>query len=163
MIKLFDQNMLDTLSHEAASRPRRRTNLNLHHSLDDPLQKLFIAMQKDSYVRPHRHPGKEQTELLMAVRGSFAVFIFDDEGVVTECIEFSPDGEILGTEITPGIWHTIMALDENSVFIEIKQGPYSPLSDDNFAAWAPEENSVAVKKFMHRLEQVRFGEQSAFP
>jgi len=162
MIKLLDKKLLDGLVREADSLPRRRKNLNLHESLHDPLQKLFNAMQADSYVRPHRHSEMEKTELFMAVRGRFAALIFDDEGRVIERIEFSPGGEVFGAEIKPNTWHTVIALDDGAVFFEVKQGPYSPLSDKDFAKWAPQENTAAVKEFMAWLHQAGPGEQSGF-
>lgn len=162
MIKLLDKKLLDELAHEAEGLPRRRKNLNLHHSSEDPVQKLFNAVQADSYVRPHRHPELAKTELFIAVRGRFAALIFDDTGSVTEWIEFSPEGEILGAEIKPNTWHTVIALEDGSVFFEVKQDPYAPLSDKDFSSWAPEENAVAVNEFMNLLHHARPGEQSVF-
>jgi len=161
MIKLLDKKLLNELGQEAESLPRRRKNLNLHHSFKSPVQKLFNAMQVDSYVRPHRHPEEEKTELFIAVRGRFAALIFDENGTVTEHIEFSPDGEVFGAEIKPNTWHTVIALEDGSVFFEVKQGPYTPLSDKDFAAWAPEETSAAVKEFMNWLHHARPGEPSS--
>jgi len=154
--------MLERLNQEAVSSPRRRTNLNLHESLDAPLQKLFIAMQTDSYVRPHRHPEKEKTELFIAVKGAFAALIFDDGGKVTERIEFSANGDVLGAEIKPDTWHTVLALEDGAVFFEVKQGPYIPLTDKDFASWAPEENTAEVKAYMNWLHEAKPGEQSCF-
>lgn len=160
MIKLLDKKLLDALVHEAGDSPRRRKNLNLHQSLEEPLQKLFNAMQADSYVRPHRHPEPEKTELFIALRGKFVALTFDGRGVVTERIEFSPQGEVLGAEISPDTWHTVIALQDGSVFFEAKQGPYAPLSDKDFAAWAPAENSAAVAEYMSWLQQARPGQPS---
>lgn len=162
MIKLLDKQLLDTLSREAEDLPRRRKNLNLHHSLQDPAQKLFNAMQTDSYVRPHRHPEPKKTELFIAVRGRFAALVFDDNGSLIERIDFSPDGEVFGAEVKPDTWHTVIALEDGSVFFEVKQGPYAPLSDKDFAAWAPEENSTTVREFMNWLRHARPGEHSPF-
>ena len=161
MLKLLDKKLLDSLISEAAGLPRRRKNLNLHQSLEDPSQKLFNAMQADSYVQPHRHPEPEKTELLIAVRGRFAALIFDEQGSVTERIEFAPGGEIFGAEIRPNTWHTVIALEDGSVFLEVKQGPYAPLSDKDFAGWAPVENAPGVSQYMQWLRQAKPGQHSA--
>lgn len=158
-IKLLDKNLLDALCHEAAGLPRRRKNYNLHQSSQDPVQKIFNALQKDSYVRPHRHPQQEKTELLMAVRGAFGAFIFDEQGMLTERFDFSAGGEVFGTEIKPNTWHTVVALEDDSVLFELKQGPYIPLADKDFASWAPEENTADVAGFVSWLQQARPGEK----
>lgn len=160
MIKLLDKALLDALTHEAEGLPRRRKNLNLHQSENDPTQKLFNAMQTDSYVRPHRHPEPEKTELILAVRGGFAALVFDAQGVVTERIEFASGGEVLGIEIRPDTWHTVIALEDGSVFFEVKQGPYAPLSDKDFAGWAPAENTPDTEKYMQWLRQAGPGQHS---
>ena len=161
MIKLLDKKLLDALSHEAEDLPRRRKNLNLHDSLEDPVQKLFNAMQADSYVRPHRHPQREKTELFIAVRGRFAALIFDDQGMLTERINFSAGGDVFGAEIRPDTWHTVIALEDGAVFFEVKQGPYAPLSDKDFAGWAPEENMADVARYLNWLQQAQVGELSS--
>jgi len=162
MLSLLNRTLLDELNQAAQALPRRRKNLNLHQSLDEPLQKLFNAMQADSYVRPHRHPEATKTELFIAIQGRFAALIFDDHGKVTERIEFSPGGDVFGAEIKPGTWHTVIALQDGSVFFEVKQGPYTPLSDKDFAGWAPAENTREVNVYLDWLRQAGPGEQSAF-
>lgn len=160
MIRLLDQQTLDTLSREALSAPRRRKNLNLHSSLEDPLQKLFIAMQADSYIRPHRHPEPEKTELFIAIRGRFAVLIFDANGILQKRYELEANGKLFAAEIKPETWHTVIALDDGAVFLEVKQGPYTPLTDKHFADWAPAENTAGVSAYLNWLQQAQPGQQS---
>lgn len=163
MIKILDKMMLDSLSREARALPRRRKNLNLHQSLDEPVQKLFIAMQADSYVRPHRHPEQEKTEFFLAIRGHFSALIFDERGRVSERIDFSAGGDVFGAEIRPNTWHSVIALENDSVFFELKQGPYIALSDKDFASWAPEENTADVKPYIQWMRQAGPGDSSGFP
>lgn len=47
---------LQEQSEQAANTPRFRAHRNLHPELSDPVQRLAIAMEPVSYVRPHRHP-----------------------------------------------------------------------------------------------------------
>ena len=72
---------LDALVQQAKASPRRRANLNVHTRLDDPIQRLAIAMEPDTYVRPHRHP--ETWELLYPLTGRFAVLQFDATGTLS--------------------------------------------------------------------------------
>ena len=63
----FDR--LSALSTEAKQSPRNRMNHNIHTDLTDPIQRLAIAMEPETYIRPHRH--LQTWELLTALRGRF--------------------------------------------------------------------------------------------
>lgn len=136
-MKLFDDRLLDELVARAKASPRLRANHNAHAGLDEPVQRLFIAIEPGSYVRPHRHPGKEKWEFFLVLRGRLAALLFDARGKVLRREELAAGGPVYGFEIPPGTWHCVVALETESVFFEVKQGPYMPLSDKDFAAWAP--------------------------
>lgn len=68
-------------SEAAASAPRLRAHRNFHPELSDPVQRLAIAMEPGTYIRPHRH--RHTFELLLPLKGRFVVLNFDDNGVVT--------------------------------------------------------------------------------
>ena len=144
---------LHALVREAAADPRRRKNLNLHPAHDDPIQRLFNALEPDSYVRPHRHARADVWELLIAVRGRFAALSFDSEGRVSNRVEFGSDGDNLGVELPPGSWHAVVSLAPGSVFFEVKPGPYDPVTDKDFAAWAPVEGHPAAPRFVEWYRQ----------
>lgn len=125
--------MLHSLSQQAQESPRRRANLNLHGELSDPIQRLAIAMEPDTYVRPHRHP--HTWELLYPLSGRFLVLHFDDAGVVTAR---SVLGEAAAVIETPaGGWHAVLSLDAGGVIFEVKHGPYQPIAEAHYAAWSP--------------------------
>ncbi len=65
----------------AVQSPRLRAHRNFHPELSDSVQRLAIAMEPGTYVRPHRHP--HTFELLLPLRGRFVVLNFDDRGTVT--------------------------------------------------------------------------------
>ena len=56
VIKTITAAALDELSGKAVAAERRRAHLNVHASLDANVQRLFIATEPDTYMRPHRHP-----------------------------------------------------------------------------------------------------------
>jgi cupin fold WbuC family metalloprotein len=80
--------MLDRLTTRAESSPRRRQHHNLHATHADPVQRLFNAVDVDSYIRPHRHWQDPKAETLLGIRGTFTFVTFDDAGKVVEAIEF---------------------------------------------------------------------------
>ena len=158
MLRKIDQALLTELIESSRHSPRRRDFYNLHASHDEPVQKLFIAMQQDSYIRPHRHMQKEKTELFMTIRGRFALLLFEDSGRVMQRVELTPQGEVFACEVRPGTWHTVVALEDDSVFFEAKQGPYIALSDKDFAPWSPAEQTPQVSAFLNWLSSCHEGD-----
>ena len=156
-MKLVTSRMLDELIVQAGENKRLRLNYNIHESLSDPVQRLFIAAGLTSYFRPHKHPGKSEFAIVM--RGLFNVVIFDDKGVVTERITAGPDADTFGFEIPAGLYHTWIPRMEQSVFFEVKEGPYDPATSVLFAPWSPAEDAGEVKEFQARLLAVGIGDR----
>ncbi|PJB05525.1 MAG: cupin fold metalloprotein, WbuC family, partial [Hydrogenophilales bacterium CG_4_9_14_3_um_filter_59_35] len=98
-MKRIDKILLTTLSTQAAASPRKRAHHNLHPQLDDKVQRLCIAMEPGTYVRPHRHNQPETWEILLILSGAVALLIFDDSGRVLERIELAAGGEVTAVEI----------------------------------------------------------------
>jgi len=157
-MKLFDAGLLDELTRQAQASPRLRANHNVHARLDEPVQRLFIAIEPGSYVRPHRHPEPEKWEFFLVLRGRLAALFFAADGKLLRREELSPGGAVYGFEVPPNTWHCVTALEPGSVFFEVKQGPYTPLSDKDFAAWAPQEGQDRSAEFCAWLAQARPGD-----
>lgn len=123
--------MLDALSQQARLSPRHRANQNLHEQLSDPIQRLAIAMEPETFVRPHRHP--QTWEMLSPLRGRFIVLFFDEAGVVTGRTVLGEECRVI--EFAANTWHAVLSLDSGGVIFEVKQGPYAPLAGADFAPW----------------------------
>ena len=145
-MKVIDQQALDGASGAARRSPRRRSNWNLHEKLEDPVQRLFNAIEPGTYIRPHRH-GDGIWELFLLVRGSAVLLIFDDSGTVTERFLLVAGGPQMGVEMPPRAWHTMASLGPGTVFFEVKQGPYVPPQPENVASWAPPEGDARTAEF----------------
>jgi cupin fold WbuC family metalloprotein len=130
---------------------RLRSVRVLHSSSDEPVQRFFSAMQAASYVRPHRHRGGDKAETLIAVRGRFLALVFDDRGEVSESTLLSAGGDAFGFHFPAGVWHGLVALEDGSVFFEVKSGPWRGAEDVEFAPWAPEQGSREATVFLERL------------
>lgn len=155
----IDDATLDDLVARARSAPRRRLNLNLHPTLDAAVNRLANAVEPDSYIRPHRHATR--WELLLPVRGAFDVIYLDEAGAVTARHRLGgPDG-LRALEYPAGTWHSLVSLESGSVFFEVKEGPYQPLSPADSAAWAPAEGDPRVPSMLEFLRTARVGERWA--
>lgn len=155
-MKLITENEFSELIAKADASPRRRSNYNLHPVSEDPIQRLFVAAKRDSYFRAHRHPGK--WEFSIVVRGEFAVFTFDENGVITQRIHLGPNATVKAFELPPNIFHTWVPLTDDGIFFEVKQGPYDPQTAAQFAPWAPAEGDVSAPAFVGKLLAARVGE-----
>ena len=155
-LRLIDPADLEALSRAALTNPRRRQNLNLQADCADPCQRLFNAVEPESYIRPHRHTDPPKPECFVAMRGRFQLRLFDDGGKVTERFDLAPDGPIVAIDLPADVWQTILALDPGRLVFETKPGPYVAMVDKDFAPWAPAEGSPEVTAYLTRLRDARF-------
>jgi cupin fold WbuC family metalloprotein len=140
-MKQIDTPLLDDLTATAAASTRKRAHHNIHPTLEDPVQRLCVAIEPGTYIRPHRHADPLTWEVFIMLRGSALFLAFDDGGRVLERIVLAAAGLVCAIEIPAGTWHTIASLERGSVFLEVKQGPYRAPQTGNSAAWAPAEGA----------------------
>lgn len=132
----------------ATQSDRLRMNYNFHESFDDPIQRMLNALEPDTYLPPHRHlnPGKD--EIFIVLRGRILLLEFNNQGEVIDHMILDPSLGAYGAEVSAGVWHTLISLKPNTVIYEVKQGPFTAISPQNIAPWAPEFNTVESKKWM---------------
>lgn len=157
-MKVFSTDYLNELIADAQSSPRKRKHRNIHESYMDTCQRLFNAIEPNSYIRPHRHATDPKDELLIAVRGLMALVIFDEQAMVTEIIRFGvenqDDGLAVGAEVPASTWHTVIALTPGCILLEIKAGPFDSSRPKDLAPWAPEEGSAAASNYLNQLVEL---------
>lgn len=157
-LTIFTPEYLDDLIDAATAAPRMRQHRNIHASYQDHCQRFLNAIGIESYIRPHRHNIDPKAETLLAVRGLFALVTFDDNGQVLDIIRFGTEkysnikGLSVGADISPGIWHTIIALQTGSVLLELKAGPFDPDAAKEPAPWAPAELSTEGQEYLGILK-----------
>ncbi|MBB5190564.1 cupin fold WbuC family metalloprotein [Silvimonas terrae] len=154
-MKQIDRDQLALLAASAAASPRLRANHNMHPELADPIQRLAIAMEPGTYVRPHRHP--HTWELLFPLQGRFLVLHFDEAGVVVDRAILGEDTAIL--ETPAGTWHAVLSLDEGGVIFEVKHGPYMPIAADDYTTWSPAEGTPGVAELIAWYATAEIGDR----
>ena len=157
-MKNITTQLLDDLTAKAIASSRKRAHHNLHEDLNDPVQRLCVAIEPGTYVRPHRHSDPSTWEVFLLLRGSVIVVSFDDSGKVTDRIVLAEAGPVRAIEIPAGTWHSVASLEGGSIFFEVKQGPYKAPLAGNSAAWAPEEGSRECAAFEEWYRNAQVGD-----
>lgn len=153
---LSDSDLADLLA-DAAKSPRLRAHRTLHASQAEPVQRMLVGVLRGSYIRPHRHVGR--FELAVVLRGRVDILLFGGDGTVLERFEAGEGCPIRSFELPGDGWHTYVASADESVFVEVKPGPFDPASPGEFAPWAPAEGSPEVAVFMEALRTARAGDR----
>ena len=148
--QLVGSEQLAPLLEAAAASTRKRSHLLLHADQQDQVQRLLIALEPESYVRPHVH--REQWEMIVLLRGRFDFLIFDPQAELVQRLAMSVASPVV--QIPRGTWHSGVALAPETLVLEIKPGPYRP---NEFAPWAPEEGEPASSAFVHWAAGARVG------
>jgi cupin fold WbuC family metalloprotein len=154
-VKVFSVENLDCLVTQAKNSPRLRQHSNIHVEYADPCQRLFNAIEPDSYIRPHYHG----VETLFAIRGLMALIIFNDDGAIEQIQRFGVGlsagilNIAVGVEVPSNKWHTVVSLETGSVLLEVKAGPFNPSMPKFFAPWAPEEGVSDGMNYLRKLKR----------
>ncbi|MDR1170878.1 MAG: WbuC family cupin fold metalloprotein [Bacteroidales bacterium] len=135
----------------ASASSRRRMNYNFHSRLDDPLQRMLNCLQPGTYIQPHKHENPDKCEAFILLKGKVLVVEFNNDGQVASHALLQAGTGTYGAEIAPRVFHCIIALEPDSAIYEVKNGPYSPLDDKNFAPWAPREGTEGCRTYLEQL------------
>lgn len=150
-MKQIDAKLLQKVSESAKVSPRLRTNYNFHTTAADTLQRMLNAVEPFSYVCPHKHEYPDKREAFIILTGKMLVVEFDLLGNITNHIVLDASAGNFGVELPPATYHTIVALESNTVVYEVKDGPYEVSNDKGFAPWAPEEGSANCQEYLMEL------------
>lgn len=150
MIKI-DDSFTSPFIEKSANSERRRTIYNFHKEYGDTLQRMMNVMQKDTYIQPHKHQNPDKREAFIIFKGKGLVIEFNDNGNITDYFILDPTIGNYGCEVAERTWHTVICLENNTIFYEVKDGPYNPADDKNFAPWAPTEGEAGCKEYNEHL------------
>jgi cupin fold WbuC family metalloprotein len=153
MIRIINRACLDGITSEAEKSPRLRKNFNIHASPKAACNRLFNAIEPDSYIRPHRHLDPAKDESIVIIRGALGILVFDEDGGIVQKTLLAPDDEAVAVNIPSGVFHTAISLTPGTIFFEAKAGPYIPLTDEEFAQWAPTEGSPEASVYLDRMRK----------
>lgn len=124
------QTLLDKLTEQAKTSSRLRMNYDLRNNENDQSQRMLNAIEPGSPLPIHRH--KYTSETIVCLRGSIVEEYYDElERTCTDSIALAPNSPVVAVNIPAGQWHTVRALESGTVILEMKDGPYEPLGDED--------------------------------
>ena len=125
---LIDNALLDSLTEQAKASPRLRMNYDLRNGSSDTSQRMLNAIEPGSVVPIHRH--QKTSETVVVLRGRVVEEFYDElERICSATYEVSAGGPVCALNIPAGTWHTLRALENGTVILEMKDGAYEPISD----------------------------------
>ena len=154
-MEILENTEINKIIEKAQGSDRQRQHYNLHSNYAAPCQVLLNAICPESYIQPHRHTSDPKSEYLFWVSGDLVVFYFSDSGKIKNFIQLGPEAyKARGVKLISKDWHTVVALADNSVILEVKAGPFIPDSKKDFAFWAPAEGSASASQYLLQLKHV---------
>ncbi len=149
-----DAALLAQKARDAAANPRRREIHRFHATDAATLHRMINAIQPGTYVRPHRHCDPPKDEAFVLLSGCMGFICFRDDGTFgpEDCVVLDRDAGVLAVDAPAGGWHAILALAPDTAVFEVKPGPYSPVSDKDFAPFAPAEADPVAMEYLKATE-----------
>lgn len=157
-ITRVDRSDIEWLKEKAAGNIRERARLCAHLSVDDAVHEMLIVHTKDTYIRPHKHPGK--SESFHIIEGALDIVVFDDSGEVLDLIamaEYST-GSRFYWRLSKSHFHMVIPKSNVVVFHETTGGPFDRSTSNVAASWSPGEDDAAgqaifLAQLAEKLEQ----------
>ena len=126
---VIDTLLLDKLTAQAKASPRLRMNLDLRNSDADSSQRMLNAIEPGSVVPVHRH--QKTSETMVVLRGRVVEEYYSSEGALEASYELAAGGPVCALNIPAGQWHTLRALENGTVILEMKDGAYEPIGAED--------------------------------
>lgn len=153
-IKRIDQSLLDTIADQARNSDRQRKNYNFHDH-QERVQRFLNVLQPGTYVRPHRHlrpPDVNGFEFFLVLQGAIGMLVLNAEGQVLHTERISATIGTRAIELAEATYHTLIALEPDTVMLELKEGPYNPATDKEFLVQFPHEGDPQTRQWLDRWE-----------
>ena len=123
------QALLDDLTAQAKASPRLRMNMDLRNSASDGSQRMLNAIEPGSPLPIHRH--RFSSETVVCLRGRLVEEFYDESGALVDSIELAPCSPVVALNISVGQWHTVRVLESGTVIMEVKDGKYVPVGEED--------------------------------
>jgi cupin fold WbuC family metalloprotein len=159
-MKIFTFHYIESLIKSAEQSHRLRAHSNIHESYQDSIQKIFIAIKANSYIRPHRHTLDPKEECLIAIKGLLSLVLFSDKGEIASITVFGSEKYVekmpiaSGVQISANAWHSVVSLSDDSILFEVKDGPFNAAKAKELSNWSPGEGDADSINYLQSLREL---------
>lgn len=125
---LINKELLDDLSAKAKESPRLRMNCDLRNTPEDLSQRQLNALEPGTIIPIHRHNSTSET--IAVLRGKLLWKHYNDNGEISDSFLLQAGSETCGITSPKGQWHSLDCLECGTVILEMKDGVWAPLGED---------------------------------
>lgn len=145
-IAFLDDGAIEDLKRSARESVLGRARICLHHSPEDPVQEMILAVTERSCFPAHRH--RDKVESFVMLEGRLALLILADDGSLIRREILAPLGQGGHPVFRMAVmaWHAVLPLDEMVVYQEVTTGPFVPGATE-WAGFCPTEGN-ALRSFL---------------
>lgn len=126
-MKIIGNEIIEQLHTQARTTQRLRMNYNLHEDLSEDVHKLLNSLQPGTVMPIHRHLHPAKKETFVLIQGALEIRKYNDDKTINESWIMSHESGNIICEILPEEWHSFEVLESDTLIMEIKKGPYTPL------------------------------------
>ena len=151
-IEFVNQEHISFLKRKIKFAKRKRARICMHSNPKDKLHEMLIILDKECYIRPHKHLNK--AESLHVIEGSADVIFFNNKGkkIDQKTLGKNNRNSIFFYRLNSSVFHTFKLRTKNFIFHETTEGPLIK-SKTLYAKWSPPENdAVLAKRFMASIK-----------
>jgi len=152
--KLLTLSKQDTeyLQTVAQANVRNRSRICAHQTVRDDIHEMVIYHPKGTYVRPHKHMGKDESFHLIS--GEIDLVMFDESGNIVEVLQMGnyESGKTFYYRISANTFHA-QIFRKDTIFHEVTKGPFDK-RDTVAAHWAPDEQeAISVENYLTKIKK----------
>ena len=136
---LVGPELIKDLKKIAIERQGKNVRICLHDGPEAIQHDMIILEHRGVYIRPHKHPEKEDVYHIM--EGQMAVYLFENNGSVIS-VEILYPGNIY--RIGLDMYHAVTPLTSRVIYHESKPGPFLGEGDAIYPGWAPDGSDAKV-------------------
>ena len=132
-VEVISNNDIDYLCHVADHVSENKSRILLHGAIDKLLHEMIIVHRYGTYIRPHINDRSEKSFVM--IKGEMMVVLYDKHGSIAEkyLLSAGRDDSNLIIRLNEPIFHTIVVMSEEAVFLESTLGPHTSTRYANFA------------------------------
>lgn len=121
---------------------RKTVRICMHKSTGNAVQEMLILHSRETYIRPHKHPGKSVSYHI--VEGNMDMVLFDEHGAIVDAVPLGEYGSRRNFyyRLEEDFYYLPFVKSDFLLFHETIRGPFKK-SDTVFAPWAAEDDDVA--------------------